>query len=205
MKPKKNHFYLFFRNLIKPFFYLKYKMKYIGLENVPEEGAYILASNHTRAIDPILIGIGVKRHMLFMAKEELFKNKFVSWFLRKLGAFPVGRGKSDTGAVRHFEQALQEGNLMGIFIEGTRSPNGEFLPPKNGVSLIAYDTKTPVIPVCHTQINGHIYVHFDQPLSIEDMGFVKGGAKELRNASRIIMDHIKALREVDLAEAEKNG
>lgn len=204
---KRNHFYFFWRAFLLPFFKLIYRMKYIGRENVPDEGAYILASNHRLATDPIMLGMGLKRQVLFMAKEELFKNKFISWFLRKLGAFPVSRGKADTGSIRHFEKALEDGSLMGIFIEGTRSKDGEFLPPKNGCSLIAWDTKTPVIPVCHTKIGSRIVFHFGKPLSLEDMGFDKGGAKEFRNASRIIMDHIKALREEDLAaaEAKKNG
>ena len=204
---KRNHFYFFWRAVLLPFFKLIYRMKYIGRENVPKNGAYILASNHRLATDPIMLGMGLKRQVLFMAKEELFKNKFISWFLRKLGAFPVSRGKADTGSIRHFENALENGALMGIFIEGTRSKDGEFLPPKNGCSLIAWDTKTPVIPVCHTKIGSRTVFHFGKPLSLEDMGFEKGGAREFRNASRVIMDHIKALRAEDLAnyEAKSNG
>ncbi|MBQ3266232.1 MAG: 1-acyl-sn-glycerol-3-phosphate acyltransferase [Ruminococcus sp.] len=204
---KRNHFYFFWRAILLPFFKLKYRMKYIGRENVPADGAYILASNHRLATDPIMLGMGLKRQVLFMAKEELFKNQFISWFLRKLGAFPVSRGKADTGSIRHFEKALEDGALMGIFIEGTRSKDGEFLPPKNGVSLIAWDTKTPVIPVCHTKLGSRIVFHFGKPLSLEEMGFEKGGAREFRNASRTIMDHIKALREEDTAalEEKKNG
>ena len=204
---KRNHFYAFWRILLMPFFKLKYRTKYIGRENIPDEGAFILASNHTNAVDPINMGMGLKRQIMFMAKEELFKNKFLNWFLRKLGAFPVNRSKADTGSIRHFEEVLKQGALMGIFIEGTRSKDGNFLPPKNGCSLIAWDTKTPVIPVCHTVIGKRLWFHFGKPLSIEDMGFENGGAREFRNASRIIMDHIKELREEDLAayEAEKNG
>ena len=204
---KRNHFYFFWRVVLLPFFKLIYRMKYVGRENVPENGAYILASNHRLATDPIMLGMGLKRQVLFMAKEELFKNKFISWFLRKLGAFPVSRGKADTGSIRHFENALENGALMGIFIEGTRSKDGEFLPPKNGCSLIAWDTKTPVIPVCHTKIGSRTVFHFGKPLSLENMGFEKGGAREFRNASRVIMDHIKALRAEDLAnyEAKSNG
>lgn len=204
---KRNHFYFYWRAVLLPFFKLIYRMKYVGRENVPENGAYILASNHRLATDPIMLGMGLKRQVLFMAKEELFKNQFLSWFLRKLGAFPVSRGKADTGSIRHFENALENGALMGIFIEGTRSKDGEFLPPKNGCSLIAWDTKTPVIPVCHTKIGSRTVFHFGKPLSLEDMGFEKGGAREFRNASRVIMDHIKALRAEDLAnyEAKSNG
>ena len=205
MKKKRNHFYFFWRGLIKPFFCLFCGLKFKGRENVPDTGAYILASNHREATDPIYLGIALKRQVYFMAKSELFEKKFVAWFLGKLGAFPVERGTSAAkGAIRHFEDIVSEGELMGIFIEGTRSKTDEFLKPKNGVSLIAFDTKTPVIPVCITKIGKRRVVHFGEPLSIEDMGFEKGGAKEFRNASRIIMDNIKALREQDKAEANES-
>ena len=197
-KLKRNHHYFFWRGLLRPIFFLKYRTIYKGAENIPAEGAYILASNHRESIDPIFISAGTKREIKYMAKEELFENKFVSWFLRSLGAFPVSRGKADRGAIKHFEEVLSSGYLMGIFIEGTRSKTDEFLPPKNGVSLIAYDTKTPVIPVCITHVGKRRVVHYGEPLSMTDMGFDKGGAREFRGASRIIMDRIKALREQDL-------
>lgn len=201
MKQKRNHFYFFWRGFVTLPFKLIFRMRYKGRENVPAEGAYILASNHREAVDPIMLGIGLKRQVHFMAKAELFKKKFIGWFLGKLDAFPVERDSSAArGAIKHFEQVVQDGNLMGIFIEGTRSKTDDFLPPKNGVSLIAYDTKTPVIPVCITIINKRRVIHYGKPLSLEEMGFVKGGAREFRNASRIIMDHIKALREQDLNE-----
>lgn len=205
MKPKRNHFYFFWRAVVMPFFCLFCHLKFKGRENVPDQGAYILASNHREATDPIYLGIAMKRQVYFMAKAELFEKKFVAWFLGHLGAFPVERGTSAAkGAIKHFEEVVNSGNLMGIFIEGTRSKTGEFLKPKNGVSLIAYDTKTPVIPVCITKIGKRRVVHFGEPLSLQDMGFDKGGAKEFREASRIIMDNIKALRELDLSEANES-
>ena len=201
MKVKRNHFYFFWRGVVMIPMKLIFRMKYVGRENIPAEGAYIIASNHQSAADPIMLGIGLKRQIRFMAKAELFNNKFLSWFFKRLGAFPVERDSSAArGAIRHFEQVVQDGHLMGIFIEGTRSKTGDFLPPKNGASLIAYDTKTPVIPVCITKIGGRRVVHYGKALSLEDMGFEKGGAREFRNASRTIMDHIKALREQDLNE-----
>ena len=201
MKQKRNHFYFFWRSIMILPFKLIYGLRYIGRENVPKEGAYIIASNHHEAVDPIFLGIGLRRQIHFMAKAELFTNKFVSWFLRKLDAFPVERDSTAArGAIKHFEEVVENGNLMGIFIEGTRSKTGDFLPPKNGVSLIAYDTKTPVIPVCITKIGKKRVIHFEKPLSLADMGFDKGGAREFRNASRTIMDQIKEIRKQDLSE-----
>lgn len=188
------------KRIVAPIFKVIYRTKYINAHNVPKEGAYIFAGNHISGVDPIIMAIGQKhRNIHFMAKAELFKNSFLRWFFLSVGAFPVERGKSDKGSVKHFEQVLSDGELMGIFIEGTRSKTGEFLKPKNGAALIAFDTKTPVIPVCQTKIKSRRVCHFGEPMSLEQLGFVNGGAKEFREASRRIMDEIKALREQDLS------
>lgn len=203
---KRNHFFYFWRAAVKPFFFLFCHPVYKGRENVPEEGAYIIASNHIEASDPILLGIGIKRQIKFMAKAELFENKLVGGFIRRLGSFPVERGSTAAkDSIRHFEQVIQDGDLMGIFIEGTRSKTGEFLRPRNGVSMLVFNTQTPVIPVCITKIGIHRVIHFGKPLSLTDMGFSEGGSREIRNATNVIMDSIKSLREIDLAEAKNNG
>ena len=199
--PKRTRFYSFWRAVVRPYFFLRYRLRFFGTENVPDAGAYILASNHISAVDPIILGEGLERQIMFMAKAELFEKKFLGRLLYKLGAFPVERGSAAAiDAVKHFEQVVRNGDLMCLFIEGTRSKTGEFLPPKNGVSLIAYDTGTPVIPVCITRSGRTRVVRFGTPLSLTDMGFEKGGAREFRSASRLIMDHIKALREQDFSD-----
>ncbi len=196
----KRSFFTAIKYFVTPIFKVIYRTKYINANNVPKDGAYIFAGNHITSVDPIIMAIGQrKRNIHFMAKAELFQNPVLRWFFLSIGAFPVDRGSSDKGAVRHFEQILADGELMGIFIEGTRSKTGEFLKPKSGAALIAYDTKTPVIPVCQTKIKGRRICHFGEPMSLEDLGFENGGAKEYREASRRIMDAIKALREQDLA------
>ncbi len=131
-----------------------------------------------------------------MAKAELFKNKLFSKLITSLGAFPVERGRGDSNALDKGEQLLKEKHVMGIFIEGTRSKTGEFLKPKSGVSIIAYNCRVPVIPACITKGKfGKRYIQFGEPIPIEHLGFEEGGAKEFRNASRIIFDKIVDLRQ----------
>ncbi len=196
----KPRFYSFLRGLITPVFKFILGWKYVNAHNIPKEGSFIIASNHISAVDPLIIAVGQKhRHIHFMAKAEIFKNKFLNWFFLSIGCFPVSRGKSDVSAVKHFEKVVEDGNVMGIFIEGTRSKTGEFLKPKNGASLISYDTKTPVIPVCITKASKKCVCHFGEPMSLEELGFEKGGAREYREATRRIMDEIKNLREQDLS------
>ena len=141
-----------------------------------------------------------------MAKAELFKNPFASAVIRELGAFPVDRGAGDGKAINTAEEVVKDGRLLGIFIEGTRSKTGEFLRPKSGAAVVAFQTKTPVIPVCVTPKNKKIKlfqrvtISWGKPLSLEELGLISGSPAELRNASRRIMDEIKKLREEALSE-----
>lgn len=194
-KPK---MYSFLRWLLSPFFKLIFRIKFINPHNLPKEGACIVVSNHVSAIDPIIIAVGQKhRYVHYMGKAELFKNKFLNWFFLSIGCFPVDRGKSDTASVRHFEKIVADGHVMGIFFEGTRSKDGEFLKPKSGAALIAYDTKSPIVPVCITKVGKKHICHFGDLVSLEELGFEKGGAKEFREATRRIMEMMKEFREQD--------
>lgn len=192
--------YSLLRAIFSPIFRLIFRVKFVNAHNLPKDGAYILAANHISCLDPIIMAIGQKRRYIhYMAKAELFDNKLKEWFFKSIGCFPVQRGNSDINSVKHFEQIVNSGEIMGIFIEGTRSKTGEFLKPKSGAALIAFDTKTPVIPVCNTKTDKGRICHFGKPMSLEELGFVDGGAREYREASRRIMDNIKALREQGLS------
>lgn len=191
--------------LVTPIIKIIYRTKYINPHNVPKEGAYIFVGNHISSVDPIIMAVGQKhRNIHFMAKAELFRNPILRWFFLSLGSFPVDRGNNDKGSVKHFEEILAQGELMGIFFEGTRSKTGEFLKPKSGAALIAFDTKTPVIPVCQTNIRGRRVCHFGEPMSLEQLGFLNGGAREYREASRKIMNKLKEFREQDINESNRS-
>ena len=102
-----------------------YHVEIVGRENVPRDRGYILAANHRTNMDPIFVAAGVRAPIRYMAKVELFqKGKLFSWLLHRLGAFPVERGKGDTGAVEWAEQVVRSGAVLGMFPEGTRSKDG---------------------------------------------------------------------------------
>jgi len=124
-----------------------WRMEVIGIENVPERGGVIIASNHVSYLDPIVLGASTKRKIHFMAKKEVFNNIFSSIFLKNLNAFPVDRKKIDILAFRKTISILEEGRVLGIFPEGTRSLNGELQELKLGVVKIAMKTGVPIIPV----------------------------------------------------------
>jgi len=128
--------------LFKMFFSLQVK----GLENVPKKGPFIIASNHASNLDPIIIGGVYKGRIHFMAKEELFKNKFFAWYLRKLSIFPLKRATNDSRAMRETLRRLKAGCGIGVFPEGSRTDDGNMKEPKVGVSVLSFLTNASVIP-----------------------------------------------------------
>lgn len=141
-------FYKIATGLVNFFYHIVFKITIVGRENIPAQiGGCIIASNHVSNNDPPFIGIVFKGKYTFMAKEELFKNRFFGWLIRKLGAFPVKRGAKDTAAIDKAIDSLAEGRTFIIFPEGTRSKDGELGRAKSGVSIIAVRANVPVIPV----------------------------------------------------------
>ncbi len=201
---RRNPIYVVGRILVIPIFKLLFFYKVNGKKNLPKKGPYIVCSNHLSNYDPVFLALTQKRQIYYMAKAELFKNRFFSWLIRKLGAFPVERGAGDGKAINEAEQVVNDGRLLGIFIEGTRSKTGEFLRPKSGAAIIAQQMNVPVIPVCITPKNKKVKVFqkvtisWGKPMSVEELGLKNGGGEEYRRASRMIMDEIKKLRENDL-------
>ncbi len=200
-----------FGALILPWYFKhKYKMTVKGSENVPLDKRLIIACNHSSYADPIFLGISCKRQLNFIAKDGLFKNKFVGFILRKLGAFPVERGTGDEDALSYAYELLEDERVLGIFLEGTRSKDGKLLRPKSGVSAIAYKTKCDVLPVCITakgevlpQKGVPLLVNIGKPLSFSELEINQPKSADYRKASKLIMSKISELRQEALIELEK--
>lgn len=127
-------FYKVVRALCAVFLRLAFRFRVVGLENVPDGGGFILAANHRSNWDPVLAGIPVKRHKVcYMAKAELFqKNALFARIITALGAFPIERGKGDTGAIDWADRIITGGGVLGMFPEGTRSKTGTPAAPSRG-------------------------------------------------------------------------
>lgn len=188
----------------RPIMKVFYRYKFINNNSIPHEGAYIIASNHMSFSDPVLLGLGQRRRLFFMAKQELFKNKFFAGLIRALGAFPVERGAGDGKAIKTGEDLIKEGNVMTIFIEGGRTKTGKFMRPRSGCALVAQQMQVPVIPACITITGNPKYrfakrvIHFGDPLTPQQLGLTPDGdRRQLKNATNMIMDEIKKMREQD--------
>lgn len=139
-------FYKIFKMLCRLWFGMILRTRVIGLENIPKDGAFILAANHVSNWDPPFLGTFMTREVCYMGKEELFKNPVMAWACRNLHVFPVKRGAADKTAIKTAVKILKDGKCLGIFPEGTRSKTGKLGKAEAGVSLIAAMTKAPIIP-----------------------------------------------------------
>ena len=139
--------YPFLRIFFRGVFRVGWRWKVKGLENFPMQGPVIVVSNHVSLADPIALGAALPRQIFFMAKEELFQYPVLGNIFERLGAFPVRRGQADRNAIRRALEVLEEGNVLGLFPEGSRSKTGELLKPQPGVAMIALKARVPVVPV----------------------------------------------------------
>ena len=125
-----------------------------GVENVPTSGAAILASNHLSFSDSIFLPLMLRRPVTFLAKSEYFTGKglkgaFSRWFFTATGQLPIDRagGKASEASLNTGLEVLSGGNLLGIYPEGTRSPDGKLYRGRTGIPRMVLEAKVPVIPV----------------------------------------------------------
>ncbi|MBR3780898.1 MAG: 1-acyl-sn-glycerol-3-phosphate acyltransferase [Clostridia bacterium] len=184
-----------------------YKVEYVGIENIPEDGGFILASNHIDALDPVFIGLGMKKRQLhFMGKKELFENPIVKCFLTKLNGFPIVRGAADSAALNYAIRVVKEGNILGIFPEGTRSKDYKPARAKSGVAMIANQAKVPVLPVSvyncdEMKKKSKITVRFGELIPYENLGMSEEATREETKAcAKMIMSEIVKLWEMGHCE-----
>lgn len=195
-------------------FKILFRYQVIGKEKVPQTGHLLVCANHSTMADPIFLGSAIPgRQMKFVAKAELFKNKIIGAFLASLGAFPISRGTGGAEGIQTAMRFLEEGQAVCMFPEGTRSKTGELLQPKNGAAMLAARTKCTILPVAITAQGGKrpkvfrkMIIKIGDPIAYEALGFSGTvGASQYRNATRVIFDSIRELREESLEIMDKGG
>ncbi len=139
-------FYTIAKNLVKSYYYARFKITVVGRDRVPKEGPVVVCSNHISEYDPPLVGISVDRDMSFFAKSELFKIPVLGYLISHLNAFPVERGKSDRAALKKSIEVLSKGNMLCMFPEGSRSMSGKLMDLQQGASFVAVKSGAQIVP-----------------------------------------------------------
>jgi len=148
-------FYWFLKRIVLgPLLRLVFRPYVIGLENVPPTGGVIFASNHLSFSDSIFLPLVVPRRITFLAKSDYFtgrglKGRLTAGFFKGVGQLPIDRsgGDASEAALRSGLRVLNRGEALGLYPEGTRSPDGKLYRGKTGVARLALEAKVPVLPV----------------------------------------------------------
>jgi 1-acyl-sn-glycerol-3-phosphate acyltransferase len=176
-------YWLFKYIFMGPLFTALGRPKVEGLEHVPSSGPAILASNHLAVADSFYLPLVVRRRITFLAKSEYFtgtglKGWINRWFYSVSGQVPIDRSSADAAqaALNTAERLLGHGKLLGMYPEGTRSPDGRLYKGKTGLARLALQTGVPVIPVAMIGTNvvnppgaktlrfGRVTVRFGKPM-----------------------------------------
>ncbi len=140
-------YHLFKWSVVSPVLHGYFRGRIYGAERVPQAGPLVVVSNHASDFDPPILSACVRRPVAYMAKEELFRVPVLGPAIQLYGAYPVKRGAADCSAMRAATTSLEKNWAVGVFITGTRTPDGRVTDPKLGAAWIAAKAQAPLLPV----------------------------------------------------------
>lgn len=190
--------YFFVKYLLTPFIFFFYMPKIIGRKNSRIKGKAIVISNHISMGDPLFISAVFRRQILWMGKIELFETKLSAAFFTAVRTFPVRRGEGDLAAIRHSFKVLRDGDILGIFPEGTRDKNGKIRDFEPGTSMIALKNDTPVIPIYikgEYKMFRRMTMIIGEPIILSKHIEKGSKAQTSENATRFLQNKLKEMKE----------
>lgn len=183
------------RFILGPIFKWYYNPTIIGKENIPKNGAVLIAGNHKHLYDQCLSIISTKRYIRYMAKKEYFEKKSTAWFFKSVGCISVDRKNKDPEAKEKAILTLNSGGVIGIFPEGTRNKTKEFLLPfKYGTVSMAKKTDAYIVPFGLTGTykfrSKDLCIRYGKPFKVTDM--------DLEDANNLLYKEVEKLMKENL-------
>jgi 1-acyl-sn-glycerol-3-phosphate acyltransferase len=139
--------YNFYKYLIRSFSVPYFRIWYSGVKNIPLEGGVLAVSNHQSHLDPPLVGSGCPRRMNYLARETLFHPSFFGKIIYSVGAIPLDREGVGLSGIKESLKRLKRGEMLLVFPEGTRTPDGEIKAFKPGFTTLAVRSKSAILPI----------------------------------------------------------
>ena len=181
--------YAVVKAIVAPFMRVYFRLRIVGAQRIPREGAVIIAPNHKSFWDSFFIGVATKRHVRYMAKSELFERPTARLLVR-LGAFPVRRGAADADALETARTVLRQGGVLAVFPEGTRIRDPDELgEPRSGAGRLALETCTPLVPAAISGTENlflgplpkptRVAISFGEPIEVAGLGPSPETAREI--------------------------
>lgn len=205
-------FYTTVRAFVRPIIRLIWRPRVTGIENFPETGGVIVASNHLANVDSFIIPVIAPRQVRFPSKDDYWKNpglkgRIQKWFMTTVGTVPVDRGdpSSGQGALKVAAEVLRDGDVFGIYPEGHRSKDGRLHKGRPGAAWLAMESGCPVIPLglrgtdkIFTQgrklpTRHRVELHFGQPVDFSGIDTDAPTSRQRREMTALIMDRIQEL------------
>ena len=178
-----------------------------GAENVPPLGGCIICANHASFLDPPMVGAGVRhRQVRFMARDTLFEGPLMSRLMPRLGVIPLDRTRGDVSALRKAIQTLKSGAVVGLFPEGTRSPDGQLQEPKGGIGFLIAKAGVPVVPAyisgtyraypkgAHFIRPGKVFITYGPPIPPAEFAALAEQDDGYTKIAQLVMTRIAALK-----------
>jgi 1-acyl-sn-glycerol-3-phosphate acyltransferase len=186
--PKPGAVYFAGRSVLRPLFWIMYRPRIVGRDNVPERGPVLLASNHLASLDTVIIPTAAARPVQFLIKSSYFTGpgivgRLKRWFFTSIGGVPVHRavGRGARAALDAGSSILRAGSVFAVFPEGTRSRDGKLHEGHGGAAWMARETRATVVPIgligtgTATPLSHllpgrpRLEVHFGEPLDLTDL------------------------------------
>jgi len=143
----RKYWYIFALWISRMFCVIFFSMHLQGQENVPAKGPFLLISNHQSFLDPLFCGAPLRRQLIYVARDSLFRNWLFGAIITSVGVIPIRRNTADLSAIKQMIAKLKLGFGLCLFPEATRTTNGKIRPMRPGFALLSRKTNAPIVPV----------------------------------------------------------